>query len=229
MFKSKFIVFENHFYIISRKGEKGRMMNYIWLFFIGSFLGDVIETVYCRIVEGVWMSRSSVVWGPFSIVWGLGIVLATVFLSKYKDKSDMVLFIAGSLLGGFYEYACSIFTEVAFGKVFWEYSHIPFNLGGRINLLYCFFWGTASVVWIKQLYPKFMSLIEKIPEKIGKISVGAIVVFMSTNIVVSGLALIRSTERSHDIEAKTVWQQFMDERFPDERIEKIYPNMIQVK
>ena len=62
-----------------------------------------------------------------------------------------------------------------------------------------------------------------------KISVGAIVVFMSTNIAVSGLALIRSTERLHDIEAKTVWQQFMDERFPDERIEKIYPNMIQVK
>ena len=205
------------------------MVNYIWLFFIGSFLGDTVETVYCRIMDGVWMSRSSVVWGPFSIVWGLGIVLATMFLSKYKDKSHMVLFIAGSLLGGFYEYVCSAFTEVVFGKVFWEYSHIPFNLGGRINLLYCFFWGMASVVWIKKLYPKFMRLIEKIPEKIGKISVGAIVVFMSTNIAVSGLALIRSTERSHDIEAKTVWQQFMDERFPDERIEKIYPNMIQVK
>jgi hypothetical protein len=87
----------------------------------------------------------------------------------------------------------------------------------------------ASVVWIKHLYPKFLSRIEKIPEKIGKISVGAIVVFMSTNIAVSGLALMRSTERSHDIEAKTVWQQFMDERFPDERIAKIYPNMIQVK
>ena len=56
------------------------MVNYVWLFFIGSFLGDVIETVYCRIVEGVWMSRSSVVWGPFSIVWGLGITLATMFL-----------------------------------------------------------------------------------------------------------------------------------------------------
>lgn len=34
------------------------------------------------------MSRSSVVWGPFSIVWGLAIGAVTALLYKYKDKSD---------------------------------------------------------------------------------------------------------------------------------------------
>ena len=47
-------------------------------------------------------------------------------------------------LGGAYEYLCSVFTELVFGKVFWDYSWMPFNLGGRINLLYCFFWGNRS-------------------------------------------------------------------------------------
>ena len=47
------------------------------LFFIGSLLGDLTETIFCRITAGVWMSRSSLVWGPFSIVWGLAIALAT--------------------------------------------------------------------------------------------------------------------------------------------------------
>ena len=60
---------------------------------------------------------------------------------------------AGTLLGGLYEYLCSVFTELAFGTVFWDYSAIPFNLGGRINLLYCFFWGFAAVAWFKGLYP----------------------------------------------------------------------------
>ena len=138
------------------------------LFLAGSFLGDVVETIYCRIVEGVWMSRSSVVWGPFSIVWGLGITLVTTLLYRYKDRSDVFLFCAGSFLGGLYEYACSLFTEAAFGKVFWEYSHIPFNLGGRINLLYCFFWGIASVVWMKRLYPKISRWIDKFIMRIGK-------------------------------------------------------------
>ena len=46
----------------------------IWVFIICAFLGDLIETVFCRITGGVWMSRSSVIYGAFSIVWGLGAV-----------------------------------------------------------------------------------------------------------------------------------------------------------
>ena len=34
----------------------------VMLFFIGAFLGDITETIFCRITAGVWMSRSSVVW-----------------------------------------------------------------------------------------------------------------------------------------------------------------------
>ena len=39
-----------------------------WLFLIGAVLGDFTETIFCRLTAGVWMSRSSLVWGPFSIV-----------------------------------------------------------------------------------------------------------------------------------------------------------------
>ena len=34
------------------------------------------------------MSRSSVLYGPISIVWGLGCVLLTALLYKYKDRRD---------------------------------------------------------------------------------------------------------------------------------------------
>lgn len=54
------------------------------LFFIGAFLGDIIETFFCRATAGVWMSRSSVVWGPFSIVWGIGIAGITALLYRYR-------------------------------------------------------------------------------------------------------------------------------------------------
>lgn len=75
------------------------------------------------------MSRSSVVWGDFSIVWGLAIAVATALLYQYRNKDTAVLFLAGTMLGGGYEYLCSVFTEVVFGKVFWDYSKMPFNLG----------------------------------------------------------------------------------------------------
>ncbi len=120
------------------------MQKLVWLFFIGCLLGDITETIFCRITAGVWMSRSSLVWGPFSIVWGFAIAAVTDLLYKYKDRSDRFLFLMGTALGGAYEYLCSVLSEMVFGTVFWDYSEIPFNLGGRINLLYCFFLGICS-------------------------------------------------------------------------------------
>ena len=205
------------------------MQKLVWLFFIGCLLGDITETIFCRITAGVWMSRSSLVWGPFSIVWGFAIAAVTDLLYKYKDRSDRFLFLMGTALGGAYEYLCSVLSEMVFGTVFWDYSEIPFNLGGRINLLYCFFWGFAAVAWFKIFYPVISGWIEKLPICAGRILTWVIVVFMCCNMAVSTMALIRSNERSQGIPATQSWQQTMDDRFPDERMEKIYPNAIKVE
>ncbi|XCP86666.1 putative ABC transporter permease [Roseburia hominis] len=196
----------------------------VMLFFVGAFLGDITETIFCRVTAGVWMSRSSVVWGPFSIVWGLAIASVTAMLYKYKDRSDSFLFWIGTLLGGAYEYFCSVFTELVFGTVFWDYSDIPFNLGGRINLLYCFFWGIAAVVWFKRLYPIVSRAIEKLPVLWGKLLTWGLIVFMSCNIVVSCMALVRYDERGRGIEAKSGWQEWVDMHYDDEKMDRIYPN-----
>ena len=205
------------------------MQKLVWLFFIGCLLGDITETIFCRITAGVWMSRSSLGWGSFSIVWGFAIAAVTDLLYKYKDRSDRFLFLMGTALGGAYEYLCSVLSEMVFGTVFWDYSEIPFNLGGRINLLYCFFWGFAAVAWFKIFYPVISGWIEKLPICAGRILTWVIVVFMCCNMAVSTMALIRSNERSQGIPATQSWQQTMDERFPDERMEKIYPNAIKVE
>lgn len=197
-----------------------------WLFLIGCVLGDFVETIFCRITTGVWMSRSSLVWGPFSIVWGFAIVLATVLLYKDRDKTDRHIFLIGTVLGGAYEYILSVLSELVFGKVFWDYSGIPFNLGGRINLLYCFFWGIAAVVWIKGLYPKFSAWIEKIPKIWGYILTWILVIFMCVNMIVSALALIRYDARGGGPAAKSGWERIIDTHFDDARMKRIYPNAI---
>lgn len=236
------------------------------LFFIGAFLGDITETIFCLLTTGILMSRSSVIYGPFSIVWGLGCALLTLFLYRYRNKSDRYIFMAGTLLGGAYEYVCSVFTELVFGTVFWDYSGFAFNLGGRINLLYCFFWGIAAVVWLKTIYPFLSGLIEKAPARIGKIVCNCMIVFMIFNMAISSLALARYTERntavsgseaadaadsdgladsdsasggtadsdaasggsdilpSGSVRVLTPLDSFLDAHFPDERMERIYPN-----
>lgn len=196
----------------------------IWLFFLGSFVGDIIEMIFCRITDDVWMSRSSVVWGAFSLVWGIGITLMTAILYRFREKRALFLFIAGTILGGVYEYACSVFTEFVFGKIFWDYSNVPFNLGGRINLLFCVFWGFAAVVWFRYLYRPVAACIAKIPEKIIKPLTWIAVVFMCCNIAVSAYAFERFNEREQGITATDDWQQWLDTHYDDTKMEKIYPS-----
>ena len=196
----------------------------VWLFVIAAFLGALIEMVFCRLTMGWWMSRSSVVWGPFSVVWGLGGVMLTAALYKYKDKSDGSIFLAGTILGGAYEYVCSVFTELVFGTIFWDYSHLPFNLGGRINLLFCFFWGIAAVVWLKYIYPCLSSLIERIPIRWGRVGTWVLLVFMVCNMSISALALARYSQRQTQPDApQNAVTAFLDTRFPDDRMEHVYP------
>lgn len=201
-----------------------------WLFFLGSFLGDITETIFCWWKMGYIMSRSSVVYGPFSLVWGIGCFFLTYMLYQYRDRSDSFIFLFGTVLGGAYEYICSVVLELVFGTVFWDYSKLPFNLGGRINLLYCFFWGIAAVVWMKILYPKLSGLIEKIPKKAGVPLTWFLVVFMIFDMAVSGLALNRYNERHKESRGpENVITKILDTYFPDERMERVYPSAKHVR
>ena len=195
------------------------------LFILGAFLGDIVETVFCLATTGRLMSRSSLVFGPFSIVWGLACALLTWILYRYRDKSDRYIFVFGTILGGAYEYVCSVFTEMVFGTVFWDYSEIPFNLGGRINLLYCFFWGIAAVVWMKGVYPFLSRQIEKLPARAGRAVCSVLLVLLAADMLISALALARYSERQTGSPEQTAVGQILDEYFPDEFIEKRYENL----
>ena len=201
----------------------------VWLFVVGAFLGDVVETIFCRVTAGVWMSRSSLVWGPFSVVWGLALVLAAVLLRGSERKSESRIFWFGVILGGAYEYVCSAVTELLFGTVFWDYSGFKFNLGGRINLLYCFFWGIAAVAWIRYGYPLVAKGMNKLKTHIRPWMTAALAVFMAVNMGVSALAMARYDARTSGVEAATPLAVFLDAHFDNARMERIYPNAKKVE
>ena len=201
----------------------------VWLFVVGAFLGDVVETIFCRVTAGVWMSRSSLVWGPFSVVWGLALVLAAVLLRGSEHQSESRIFWFGVILGGAYEYVCSAVTELLFGTVFWDYSGFKFNLGGRINLLYCFFWGIAAVAWIRYGYPLVAKGMNKLKTHIRPWMTAALAVFMAVNMGVSALAMARYDARTSGVEAATPLAVFLDAHFDNARMERIYPNAKKVE
>ena len=129
------------------------------------------------------------------------------------------------MVGGVYEYTCSVFTEVVLGTTFWDYSWMPFNIGGRTNLLYCFFWGILAVFWIKICYPPMSRTVEKIPPLTGKVVTWAVILLMSCNALISAAAMVRYTQRLDDPLPDHFIQEFLDETYPDELIEEVWPNM----
>lgn len=197
----------------------------IWILFVSSFLGDIIETIYVLITAHILMRRSSLVLGPFSLVWGLGAVVLTVALSRIKKQNNISVFIAGFLFGGVFEYLCSVFTEVFFGMRFWNYSDMPFNIDGRTNLLFMFFWGVAALCWFRLLYPPLSKGIEKIPPVTGTVLAFAIAIFFICNSLVTVTVMIRTTDRKKNPEPKNAIERFIDMQYPEEAVKKLWPNM----
>lgn len=195
------------------------------ILFIGSFAGVVIEMLWCLVRYGYIESRAGLVWGPFNLLYGAGAAALSVLLYRYRNRGRWLSFLGGMIIGSAVEYLCHWAMEVVFGSSSWDYSALPFNLGGRICLLYSIFWGVLGVFWIKDLYPRMAKWILRIPDRLGRGLTWALTIFLVVNALVSGMAVLRWSQRLDGVPPRSAWEETMDRRFPDERMERIYANM----
>ena len=149
----------------------------------------------------------------------------TVALYRFRNRGQWLSFLGGMAAGSIVEYVCSWGQEFFFGSRSWDYSNLPFNLNGRICLLYSVFWGVLGVLWIKNIYPRMAKVILRIPNRAGKILTWCLTAFLVFNAVMSFLAVDRWSQRVNDVPAPNAFWEFIDDRFPDERMEKIFANM----
>jgi len=193
--------------------------------FVGSFAGVVVESIWCVLRYGRLESRAGLVCGPFNLLYGAGAVVLTIALYRFRNHDPWLSFFTGMTVGSIVEYLCSWGQEAVFGSRSWDYSGMPFNLNGRICLLYACFWGILGVCWIKDIYPRMAKWILKFPNRAGKIATWCVTFFLFINSIVSLVAVWRWSERVQDIPPSNNFWEMMDECFPNERMEKIYVNM----
>ena len=169
--------------------------------------------------------RAGMVYGPFNAVYGVGAVVLSVCLYRFRNRGAIWSFLGGFAVGSVVEYGCSWVQEALFGSRSWDYSNMPLNLNGRICVTYSLFWGLLGVLWIKDLYPRLAKWILKIPNKVGKPVTWVLTAFLLFNGVVSCIAVSRWPARlAGEPPANPFWA-FVDERFPNERMESIFINM----
>lgn len=196
-----------------------------WLFFLTAFGGCMVETVFMLLTWGQLQNRSGVIYGPFSLVWGVGAALFTLLFNRMSAEKNIRIFLLGTLSGAVYEYVCSWLQEILFGACFWDYSHLPFNINGRVNLVFSMFWGVAAVLWVKFAYPYLCRVIGKIPNTIGKPLTITLAVLMVFNMALSAAALGRMNQREQGLPASNAVETFLDNRYPTQKLQKIFTNL----
>ena len=143
--------------------------NLFWTFIVGSVVGLIVEIIFHMVVvePGVYQDRAGLLWGPFSPIYGVGAVLMTIALNRFKDRNIVFVFVVCTIIGGGFEYFVSWFMEVAFGASAWDYSDqfLGDLFGGRTCLLFASMFGILGTVWIKLLLPVFLRLFNLIPWK----------------------------------------------------------------
>ena len=166
----------------------------VWIFMISCIVGFLVETLWCLIKHGYIESRQSLVWGPFSVAYGMGAVVLTLALYKVKDAPV------------------------------WKVFGVSFIVGTITEFLYSCFWGLLGILWIKAIYPIMSKVIEKLPVKLGTIIMWAFIVFFVFDSFVSATAGLRMDKRAAGRAPNNAYEQFLDNHFPDERMNEIYAN-----
>lgn len=228
--KRQKLVLETYEGNITNEKEKpfgyGLCFNKIFiLFVIGNVVGCVLETIWAFATLHKFEMRVGLVYGPFIPVYGFGAVLITLCLYKFYKARDLWLFLGSLVIGASFEYFASYFQEKLIGTVSWDYTGTLLNIDGRTNLMYGLMWGILGLVWVKDLYPRISKLIEKIPKNIGNALTIALVIFMGYNAFISCAAVARQNERRDGIPPQNKFAVYLDETFPDDYLEYIYPHM----
>lgn len=137
-------------------------MAWFWYFFIYSFLGFLLEVVYVRIRREGKRDRKCRLILPVCPVYGLG-ALAILLLPEVVRQHPLLLFPAAALACTGVEYFTGLFYEKVFRVAFWDYSHLPLNLSGRVCPLFSLFWGSLAVLVLGVLHPRVTLLVSFLP------------------------------------------------------------------
>ena len=203
------------------------LVKYFWLFIFGSFFGFVIETIWCMIRWRKIESRKGLIYGHFIPICGFAGVLVAVILELFSISKKKFMFLVAFIIGGIVEYFSSLFQEKVTGTLSWDYSDMKFNLHGRINFVYLMGFGLFGILW-GSIYPKFLDCLYNIFNTEGILIIVTVLmsIFMGYNIFISLVAMIRQKKRRNKVAAQNKFEIWLDKKYPDDFLKKIYANSV---
>lgn len=203
-----------------------------WYFIIFSIIGLIVEMLFCFVTTGKIESRKGLIWGPFCPIYGVGGAVLILALNKYQD-SDIKIFVYGGFLGSAIEYIISFILEAMYSTRFWDYSHLPFHLNGRICITYTIYWAILSILLMKIMKPFTDKLIAKMPSKLQRILELGLIIFLFVDVIATVWATTVYKDRALDIyynreieeKKDNIFEEIEENYFTDIRMYETFPNL----
>lgn len=203
----------------------------MFLFFvIFSFIGCLYEEILF-LVEGYidngtlnFITKRGLLYFELSPIYGAGAILM-IYLFTRKAYKKFDYFWLGALIGGTFEYLISFLQETFTGTVSWDYSTYFLNINGRTTIPYMLFWGLLCYILMTIIYPYLSQKIDSIDTKIENIMYYVLLVIIIADMFLSFSACIRLGLRHEGYKPLTIYGEFLDRVYDDERMSKSYTNM----
>ncbi len=206
-------------------GKSFSVWDACWLFAIGSLIGFFLEGIWGMMRGGPWVSHATLVWGPFCPVYGLGAVAIYIAAGVMKGKPLLLRFFVYALAGGAVEFLVSLLQEVFLRAETWNYSEHFLNIDGRVSLKMTLLWGALGIAFSACFFPWLSRVFEKTHGRTSRVLCLLVCGFLAINFLMSGLTLNRWRNRRAEIPASNALEEYLDERYGNERMERIFTNL----
>nr|WP_307760150.1 hypothetical protein [uncultured Peptostreptococcus sp.] len=125
------------------------LVEMVMFFFIYSFLGWVVEVAFHALKCGKFINRGMLA-GAVCPIYGFGAVIIIYLLEPIKDNL-LLLFLGSAILCTVLEYLAGLALDKLFHKRWWDYSDVPYNIGGYVCLQFSVYWGIGGIILVRDI------------------------------------------------------------------------------
>ena len=163
---------------VRTKGKKLGFWKLVYIFFFCAAAGWIWEEIYCLVKHGFWVERGFL-FGPILPIYGLGGIAVYWLKARLKNRAPWLMFAASFGVAGAIEYVSSWLLERIFDKKWWDYTHVPFNIGGRVHFVVLVFFGMLGLVLGYFVLPSIEKCVERQNRKL-LVAVGSLMLAIFT-------------------------------------------------
>lgn len=191
-----------------------------WLFMLGNILGVIVEGVWCKLRYGKWETHTVALWGPFNIVYGIGVPMFYISSILIDGIHWLAKFFSFSLIGSLVEYLCGLTIRIGVRMKAWDYSKQYMNIQGLISLKMAIVWGIVGFSFYKLLFNPLKELLHIMNGTVFDIVCIGLTAFMAINLLLTAICIIRWSNRHYGKPAASRFTRWVDKNYPDEKMQK---------